>query len=409
LLLGIGSVFVLLKLVTPTLAMQQPGNANTQLITGTVTLWYAYTPGGNEEMALTQVISNALAENPGLIVTATYISFADIYNVYETEVISGGGPDMFVASNDNLGSEARLGVISNLDDYLQGRLTDVYTTAIEGMKVNGELYGVPESAKANVLFYNNSTITTPITTTADLLALVQGGKNLVIPNGDGGGPYFNFGFFGAFGGQLLDSTGRCIAKDGGFAPAMQYLVDLKNAGAAIITDTWGQGYMPFCAGDIDLLIDGIWDLNGFQACLGNDLGAVLIPAGPVDVAKPMTGIDGFYVNPNTSNFTATVELALFMTNQASTQIFTEVGEHAPVRMDVTPTNPILATFAQAAAQGWPRYQGLEMNAYWGPFGNMMNNVLGETVSPATGVTIACDDMNWYNGFDQRFYLPAIHR
>ncbi|PWB56273.1 MAG: ABC transporter substrate-binding protein [Anaerolineales bacterium] len=407
-LIGIGCIILLLTVMKPAQATPLDNAGDTQEISGTVTLWHAYGPGSTEEAALMQIISNALADNQDLTITATFISFSDIYRLYETEVISGGGPDMFVASNDWLGHEARLGVISNLDDYLQGRLTDVYTTAIEGMKVDGELYGVPESSKAVALYFNKSTITTPLNTTTALLAAVQNDKKLALTT-DGAGSYFNFGFFGAFGGELVNESGRCIAKEGGVAPAMQYLVDLVNAGATLITDTWGQGGMPFCAGEIDMYIDGMWDLGALQACLGDDLGLTVIPAGPEDFAKPMTGIDGFYVNPNTTNYTSTVELALFMTNQESAQIYVDVAGHVPVRTDVTISDPLVATFALAAEQGWPRYQGSQMNNYWSPFGDMMTWVLAGDVSPEKGVRMACDKMNWLNGFGPLTFLPFIKR
>lgn len=405
---GITSVAVLLSVAAPTSAMPLPNNTPPQTISGTVTLWHAYGSGSADETALMQVVTNALAANPGLTITVVQIPFDQIYSLYETEVISGGGPDMFVAPNDNLGNQVRAGVIRNLDAYLQGRLTNVYTTAIDGMKVNGQLHAVPESAKVVALYYNKTTISTPPTLTADLLTLVQGGKKFVI--GSGVGAYYNFGFFGAFGGQLLDSTGRCIADRGGFAPAMQYLVDLKNAGAIVITDYGAEGRDAFQAGAIDMIIDGPWNLADYQLSLGTNLGVALMPAGPVDVARPMNGVDGFYINPNTTNFTSTVELALFMTNQASSQIFTDIGEHIPVRTDVTSTNPLVTTFAQASVPGYPRPQGPELSNYWGPFGDMMTSVLSETVSPTTGVMIACDTMNQLNGFPvYKLYLPLVIR
>jgi arabinogalactan oligomer / maltooligosaccharide transport system substrate-binding protein len=407
--LGIASVSLLLNVITPAQATPLEKYEPQEAITGTITIWHSYGPDTSEELALDQVIADVLSENPDLVITATHKPFGDISALYEAAVLSGGGPDLLLSTNDNLGHEFRMGVISNLDDYLEGRLTKVYTTAIEGMKVNGELFGVPESAKAVALFYNKAAVSTPPVKTTDLLQLVQQGKKLVIANGLAGGPYYNFGFYGAFDGKLLDENGRCIAKDGGVAPAMQYLVDLKNAGATIITDSYGQGNAPFCNRQIDMLIDGPWNLRWYQECLGDDLGLVLLPEGPDSAASPMNGIDGFFVNPNTDHFTSTIELALFMTNQPSAQIFTNVGGHVPTRTDVSSTDPLVNTFALASAQGWPRYQGPEMDNYWLPFGDMMTWVLAGVVSPEQGVRIACDRMNLYNGFGLATFVPFISR
>lgn len=312
---------------------------------------------------------------------------------------------MFIAPNDNLGDHVRAGVVRNLNTYLQGRLGQVYTTVVDGMKVVGQLYGVPESAKAVALYYNKSQITTPPTNTAALLALVQGGKKIVLNQN----AYHSFGFWRAFGGQLLDATGQCIADQGGFASAMQYLVDLKQAGVAF-TSNASQADSLFTSGTVGMIINGPWVLNEYKTALGNNLGVALMPAGPINPAGPLNGIDGFYINPNTQNFTSTVELALFMTNQASSQQFTNIGGHIPIRTDVASTDPLINTFAQASAQGLPRPQSAAFGNYWSPFGDMINNVLSGLVSPATGVMIACDTMNHLNGFPvYKIYLPLVRR
>lgn len=313
---------------------------------------------------------------------------------------------MFVALNVNLGNQVRAGVIRNLDTYLQGRLTNVYTTAIDGAKVDGQLYGVPESAKAVALYYNTSQISTPPTTTTDLLSLVQSGRTLASPIG---GSYFFYGFWSAFGGQLMDENGRCIADRGGIAPAMQYLFELQGAGAQLEID-YNLAQSQFLSGTIDMFINGPWALGDYQATMGSNLGVALLPTGPMDLARPMNEIDGFYINPNTINFTSTVELALFMTNQASSQIFTDIGGHIPVRTDVTSKNALVNTFAQASAQGSPRPQNEQLNNYWAPFNDMVINVLSGTTSPTTEVMVACDTMNQLNGFPiYKLYLPLIIR
>lgn len=374
-------------------------------ISGTVVLWHAYTPGGSEEAALMQVIAHAHTANPGVTITAVFIPFAQIFNQYETEVAAGGGPDMFIVPNDNLGNHARAGLVRNLDSYLQGRLGQVYTTAIDGMKVDGHLYGVPESAKAVALYYNTSHITTPPTDTAGLLALVHSGKKIVLNQN----AYHSFGFWRAFGGQLMDANGRCIADRGGFNPAMQYLLTLKNAGATFTTNG-GQADSLFKAGTVSMIINGPWMLNDYRAVLGSDLGVAVMPAGPVNPAGPLNGIDGFYVNPNTIDYTSTIELALFMTNQASAQQFTDIGGHIPIRSDVASTDPLINAFAQASAQGFPRPQSVQFGNYWGPFGAMVDSVLSGVVSPATGVMNACDTMNQANGFPvYKVYLPLMRR
>ena len=78
---------------------------------------------------------------------------------------------------------------------------------------------MPGIIKAVALYYNKSTIPNPPTTTDELLALVKSGKKIAIYQG----AYHNFGWLtGAFGGVLMDDTGKCTATDGGFADALQF-------------------------------------------------------------------------------------------------------------------------------------------------------------------------------------------
>jgi arabinogalactan oligomer/maltooligosaccharide transport system substrate-binding protein len=90
-------------------------------------------------------------------------------------------------------------------------------------------------------------------------------------------------------------------------------------------------------------------------------------------------------------------LALFLTNQVSSQIYTDKAGHVPIRSDVTSADPLIAGFAQASATGFPRPQSQEFANYWGPFGDMFTKVLEGALSPADGVAEACKAMNDASG------------
>jgi arabinogalactan oligomer/maltooligosaccharide transport system substrate-binding protein len=143
-------------------------------------------------------------------------------------------------------------VLLNIDSYLTGRLTKVRQVVIDGMKVSGVMYGVPESAKAVALYYNKALIPTPPATTAELLAMLQSDETL----GAGWGSYFLYGLFPAFGGHLMDAAGKCIADKAGYVPAMQYMLQLQTAGAQI-TRLCGGGCQ-FCRAR--MLVNGPWAL-----------------------------------------------------------------------------------------------------------------------------------------------------
>jgi arabinogalactan oligomer/maltooligosaccharide transport system substrate-binding protein len=303
---------------------------------------------------------------------------------------------MFIAPNDSLGQDAREQSLMNLDTYLAGNaaLEGYLPVSIEGSKVDGVFYMVPESLKAVALWYDKSKIATPPATSDELLAGVTDGT---IKLGINQGVYHQFGWTGAFGGKLLNDDGTCAADDGGFAEAFAYLKSLKDAGAVFNTDG-GALATQFQTGDINAIIDGPWQTANFRAAyetLDKELGVVTIPAGPAGPANPFTGTDGWYINPNLDDTQAelAVNLALALISPESLQIMTDDAGHVPANPDITISDEITQGFADAAEAGLPRPQGPTFNNWWTPFGNALNQVIDEGADATTAVQEACDLMD----------------
>ncbi|GFP39459.1 sugar ABC transporter substrate-binding protein, partial [Candidatus Hakubella thermalkaliphila] len=198
-----------------------------------LTIWHAYHVGEKEEAALKQVLEQYKADHPNVTVNVLAVPFDAIFSKWVTEVGAGGGPDMFTAPNDNLGDHVRGDLVAPLGDLLAGKLEGFSEMAINGVTVDGEIYAVPGIIKAVGLFYNKAMVATPPATLDELKAQVEGGTKYVFMQH----PYHNFGFFtGPFGGTLMDETGRCVADQGGFAEALEYLDELRKAGLVFEPD-----------------------------------------------------------------------------------------------------------------------------------------------------------------------------
>ncbi|HPH97146.1 MAG TPA: serine/threonine-protein kinase [Anaerolineaceae bacterium] len=358
---------------------------------GEITLWYSFIQGGAEENALLTVASNAEKAFPGLKVTLQQFSYTDLIPAYLDEVAAGRGPDMILFPNDDLGNWARHGQVLRLDEYVEGRLGSVFSSGVDGMKVDGHIYGVPESAKAVALYYNKILVPNPPRTTDELLSMLKKGKTLHSYNL----VYYLFGWSRAFGGQLLDENGRCAADRGGWVEMFHYLLDLKAAGAVFDPD-FANADVSFMDGRVSMFISGPWSLPAYRDALGNKLGVVPLPDGPKGPAAPLNGIDGFYINPKSRNPRQAVELALFMTSRDSSQIFTDQAGHVPVRWDVNASNPLISAFAEVSSGGFPRPQSPEFSNFWNAFGDWTTQILDGTVSPEDGVAGACRAMNMAN-------------
>src|SRR6266508_1276310 len=292
---------------------------------GEVTFWHAYGTGSAEEVALTKLLAQAKTDLPNIKINVLQVPFNDIYNKYRTDVAAGGGPDMFIAPNDSLGDDARAGLIADITDLAAGKLDGVSQLGIDGMTVDGELYGIPESLKAVAFWYNKDLLATPPANTDELKALMEGGT----PVGMNYGCYHMYGFYEAFGGKIFDADWKVVADQGtGVVDTFTYLNDLyqiskKNGWAMNDSD----GLAPFSEGKLAAIMNGNWAMGDYRKALGDKLGVVALPEGPAGPAKPMLGVDGFYFSPNSTNPEAALEVALYLSNAASQTVMMNEAGH----------------------------------------------------------------------------------
>jgi arabinogalactan oligomer/maltooligosaccharide transport system substrate-binding protein len=355
----------------------------------TVTFWHAYGTGSAEETALTAVLAQAAVDLPQYTINVLQVPFNDIYNKYRTDVAAGGGPDMFVAPNDSLGDDARANLIADITDLVSGKLNDYAPLSVQGMSVDGKIYGVPESLKAVVFWYNKSMLATPPATTAELQALFEGGTPIAITFGC----YHLWGFYNDFGGQIFDSNWKVIADQGtGVTDAMTYLNNLYQIAK---TNGWpktdSDGLAPFTEGTIAAITNGNWAMGDYQTALGDNLGVAPLPAGPSGVAQPLLGVDGYYINPNSANKAAAIEVALYLTGAKAETSMMGAG-HVPAITTATITNPLLQGLSDAFKNGYVRPQVTQLGLYWSNFCGM-DQVFEQGVAPAEWVATGSANAN----------------
>jgi arabinogalactan oligomer/maltooligosaccharide transport system substrate-binding protein len=372
-----------------------PASASAAGLSGELELWHSYSSGaGTELKALNEALDKVKAANPGLNVKVTEVPFDQLFNKIKTSWAAGEPkPDLFIAPNDSLGQQARDGLLADLSSY-ESQLQNISAPALAGSKVDGKLMEIPESLKAVALYYNKSKVSTPPATTDDLLTAVKGGMKLALFEGSGG-LYHNFGWWGAFGGKLMDDSGKCIADQGGVADAFKFLTDLKAAGAALVPkyDDVANG---FKTAKYDAIVDGPWALGGYKDALKDNLGVAPMPAGKSGPALPLLGVDGFYINASATNLDLAAKFALTMTNPESQAIFANTGGHIPANTTVSISDPLAKAFADSYANTTPRPQLKQLDNFWGNFGDAQAKVTETGADPTASVKTACAAMNKAN-------------
>ncbi|MGH2429889.1 MAG: sugar ABC transporter substrate-binding protein [Candidatus Limnocylindria bacterium] len=368
--------------------------AETGALSGELTVWHAYSSGGESEgIAFEDVKARIEADNPDLTLTVLDVPFDQLFTNFQTEAAAGGGPDLFIAPNDSLGTQARAGLLLSLDDHLdEAFLGEQLQVAVDGSQVDGTFYAVPESLKAVAMFYNAATVAEPPTTTDELLAAVEDGTRVGLMQG----AYHNWGWWYAFGGQVMDEGGRCVADETGVADAFAYLQSLRDAGAEIYTD--GAAFQDdFKVGNLDLIVEGPWFTGDAKTALGDDLGVAPMPEGPGGPAQPMTGVDGWYINASSANPELAVAFALAMVQAENEQIFVDTAGHIPSNANIEIADPVTLTFAEAVETGFARPQNEELNNYWANFDNALAQLFEAGADPEQAVADACAAMNEANG------------
>jgi arabinogalactan oligomer/maltooligosaccharide transport system substrate-binding protein len=364
-------------------------------LSGSLTIWEAYGASGTSEKdAFDKIVAAVKANNPDLTVNVTDVPFNNLFSNFETQAAAGGGPDMYIAPNDSLPSEARNGLlvdVSDLADTLKAAPYNTSDVAITASTVDGKMYEIPESMKAVELFYDKSVLTSPPTTIDDWKA--NAAKLGWVYGANGGGAYYLWGLYSSFGGKILADDGKCAASAGGVADALKWLQDMKAAGMKFYQND-NDAKADLISGKIAGFIDGPWQSGDLGKALGDKLAVVAGPKGTGEWA-PMTAPDGFYINASSKNVDLAKQFALQFLLPANEQIFADAG-HLPANTTLQPTDPIAQAFSALMPSGFARPTAVELNNYWGNFGNALAAAVDKGDDPTKLVTDACAAMDKAN-------------
>jgi arabinogalactan oligomer/maltooligosaccharide transport system substrate-binding protein len=382
---------------TGTGASAEPSTAAAAPLTGTLTIWEAYgASGSSEKVAFDKIVGQVKAANPDLNVTVTDVPFNDLFKNFETQAAAGAGPDMYIAPNDNLPSEARSSLLVDVSDLVDTLKAAPYNTsdvAINAATVDGKLYEIPESMKAVELFYDKSVLTTVPATTDDWKA--NASKLGWVYGANGGGAYYLWGLYASFGGKILADDGKCAATTGGVADALKWLQDMKAAGMKFYQND-NDAKADLISGKIAGFIDGPWQSGDLAKALGDKLAVVAGPSGPGGAWAPMTAPDGFYINASSANVDLAKQFVLQFLLPANEQVFADAG-HLPANTTLQPTDPIAQSFAALMPSGFARPTAKELNNYWGNFGDALVKTIDAGSDTTKLVVDACSAMDKANG------------
>lgn len=380
---------VFVKRISPKVKVPVKAAAPSPGITGEITIWHSYDDVRAE--VLQKLVDQAAESNPGATIDLVAQPPGELASKLAVAVAAGAGPDLVLAGNDHLGEWVSAEIIQPVDK-LATPSTALLPIALQSVRLSGATFGLPQSLGQVALFYNRDKLPEPPNTLKELPAVIREFK---LPVSLANTPYHAFGFFTAFGGQLMDAQGHCTATQGGFVDAMEFFLQLREIGVEFVpAEEAANRFEHF---DSALVVDGPWHIGRYQSAHESSLAVAPIPAGPELPARPLLLVDAYFLTTSSQNPANAVKLAALLTGvEAQATLAAEAGL-VPARMDA-PAGELLDSFRAAAANAtiWPQLP--QFAAWWEPFQQMMLNVLDAGANPAGEIKKACALMNKANGF-----------
>ena len=175
-----------------------------------IRLWHALRD--DEAAAFDAVIRRFEAACPGVDVAATVLPAAEIYDRFVAAAAAGNAPELLFASSRWLPQLAAQGLIQDMGELVPAQqLQQFQPRAVQAMRYDGRLYGIPESLSLLALFYNRAQVSDPPIDLEQLRQDVDAEQRWALPVDFWQG-YWGLAPFGGFqfdsqSGQVIDAAG----------------------------------------------------------------------------------------------------------------------------------------------------------------------------------------------------------
>lgn len=355
------------------------------LAQGKITVWTHF---GGPELEWLKEQARTFERTSGTKVEVVEVPFAEIKQKFILGAPQGQAADLVVTvPHDWVGRWPRPGSSArgqvrdpNLPRGPSGR-------GGGGLHLRGRLMGLPAFAESVALIYNKKYVKEPPRTWEEFLALAQklttGATFGFLYNiGD---PYFNFGFFKAFGAENvfakdakgnLDPTKLLIGGEVG-EKALQFIKDLRFKYNLVPEGVdYGVADGAFKDGALAMILNGPWALGDYKkAKVDFGIAPFPTPPGAKNPWGPFLGVQGVVVNAYSKNKTQAVNFAKTLVTGRNLVAFNQAGGRIPVSKSAVKQlekDPVVAGFSKVFPLGAPMPNIPEMGKVWGPWGNAIS-------------------------------------
>lgn len=361
----------------------------------------------NDRAPIIKKYAEAFAKERGLK-AAVQVS-GDVRQQFETASKVGKGPDVIIGAHDWLGGLVQNGMVKPLS--VNADLVNKFSeTAIEGVKYEGKVYGLPYAVENIALIRNKAlapeapkTIDDMLAQGKDLMGKGTADRILIQEVSKSGNAYYTYPYLSGYGGGIF-------AVNNGQFDASKVIVDSPESkkGAELLAKLGKEGVLStnisgdnsnalFAEGRTPFFISGPWAVESAKKA-GIDYGISPLPAVPGGNAmQPFVGVQMFYVSSHAANPGVAEEFLLETLPNEELQIeLYDVGHRAPALKSaldkVSENDKDITAWFEAGKDALPMPNIPAMNAVWGPLGQAEADVISGAAEPGPRFDAAAEEI-----------------
>ena len=301
---------------------------------GKLWLWHFFE--GKEAEVLNQILDKYTELYPKVKIVRDYIASSEITEQFIQQAQSASGPDVMIVGYRDLNNLIQSQTIQTLNDY-NIDLSTYLPVAVNHVRFQNQLYGLPFALNLQVLCYNRQQVTQPAKTLSALLKAAQSRQRVGLTS------HFQAIFWGIpiFGDKPFkpfDAEGRATLARNGLA---QWLEWLKRANAEpdmILNNDRSSLNQAFAEEELAYYVCNSDEIGALKAALGEDkLGVALLPGEADRAAGPLLTTKAIVFNRASSSRGKKLALNLtqFLTNvEQQTELALATESQIPVNNQV---------------------------------------------------------------------------
>ncbi|PYY57471.1 sugar ABC transporter substrate-binding protein [Curtobacterium sp. MCSS17_011] len=300
-------------------------------------MWIA----GKEDKAAWQKVADTVKTDDDVDVSIQGSPFNDYWTKLRTQLSTGTAP--CIVSIQSLRAANYTDVLVPIDDMAKQAdldLSEYDQTGLDGMKVDGKLYGLPYDTGPMVMFYNKDIFEKAGVDEPEPGWTVDEFEDAAKQLKAAGTPIWGTSvediplesmILGYNGGRVIEDDGTLDASNAEFAEGLDWIGGLVEDGYATQASTDGStDDNAFVSGDVAMYSDGPWSIISQKAKVKFDLGITTIPSG-TDGPSSFAAGSGFGISKQCKYPEQAFKAITTMTNEATLTSLAEQGRAFPAR------------------------------------------------------------------------------